>query len=52
MLLPVKDVALRHLVVPLGHQGLLHLVLDLLHRNPVIDVETAQNVGHRLLRGE
>ena len=49
VLLAIEDISLGHLVIALGHQGSLHLVLDLLHGDAVVDVETAQDVGHRLL---
>ena len=52
MLLAVKDVTLGHLVIPFSHKRFLDLILNLLNRNAVVNVQPAQNVGHHFRRGE
>ena len=50
--LPVEHVGFGDGIVTFGHEGYLHLVLDLLDRSAVRDADPAQDVGDDILRGE
>ena len=52
MALSVKDVGLGDLVVTFRHKGDLHLVLDFLHGDAIVDLEAAHDVDEHLLGGE
>ena len=45
MLLTIKDERLCHLIETFAHQGYLHLVLNILHLDIILDIQVADNLG-------